>query len=129
MAHLECGFTGACTNEVCVVGETGILRVVRPVQAPDTYTLLQRQGDEPDPMLLGAKQTSVTTPLDPPHIGLAPGCNFVGSQGFVFEAQAVMEALREGKTEHPEMPLAETLAMARVLDQVRAQIGLKYPWD
>ena len=72
---------------------------------------------------------TVTEPLDPPHIGLAPGYNFVGSQGFIFEAAAVQEALSQGLLEHPEMPLAESLAMAKVFDQIRAQIGLLYPWD
>ena len=51
IAHLECGFRGCCPNEVVIVGETGILRVSRPPQAPDTYTLLQRQGAAFDPML------------------------------------------------------------------------------
>ena len=53
----------------------------------------------------------------------------MGSQGFVYEATAVQEAIAQGLTEHPELPLSETLAMARVFDDVRGQIGLKYPWD
>ena len=44
-------------------------------------------------------------------------------------ATAVQEAIAQGLTEHPELPLSETLAMARVFDDVRGQIGLKYPWD
>ena len=67
-------------------------------------------------------------PLDPPLPGVAPGFNYVGSQGFVYEATAVEEAIGQGLTEHPELPLSETLAMARVFDEIRAQIGLKYPW-
>ena len=70
-----------------------------------------------------------TQPLDPPLCGIAPGYNFVGSQGFVYEATAVQEAIAQGLTEHPELPLSETLAMARVFDDIRGQIGLKYPWD
>ena len=27
------------------------------------------------------------------------------------------------------MPLSDTLAMAKVFDQIRAQIGLTYPWE
>lgn len=41
----------------------------------------------------------------------------------------MQEAIGQGLTEHPEMPMSETLAMARVFDEIRAQIGLKYPWD
>lgn len=129
LAHLECTFRGCPANEVVIVGETGIIRVNRPPQAPDTYTLVQRQGDAFDPMLIRGVSTTVVTPLDPPHIGLAPGYNFVGSQGFKYEAEAVMEALADGRTEHPEMALSETLGMAKLFDEIRAQIGLKYPWD
>ena len=31
-------------------------------------------------MLLRGKSVTVATPHDPPHIGIAPGYNFVGSQ-------------------------------------------------
>jgi len=129
MAQLQCGFTGALANEVLIVGETGTVRINRPPQAPDTYTLTTRQGDEPDPMLIRGKAVTYCEPLDPPHIGIAPGYNFVGSQGFRYEAEAVQTALADGLLEHPEMPLSETLAMARVFDDIRKQIGLSYPWD
>ena len=114
LAHLECSFLACLQNEVSIVGETGQIKVVRPIQAPETYTILTRQGDEPDPMLIRGKSVTHTTPLDPPHIAVAPGYNFVGSQGFTFEAAAVQEAIGKGLTEHPEMPLDETLAMAKV---------------
>jgi len=129
MAHLQAGFTGCLANEIVIVGETGQIKVSRPVQAPDTYSITTRQGSEPDPMLIRAKVETVVTPLDPPHIGIAPGYNFVGSQGFVYEAAAVQEALGKGLKEHPDVPLSETLAMAKVFDEIRAQIGLVYPWD
>ena len=80
-------------------------------------------------MLLRGEERRVHTPLDPPGLGIAPGHNFVGSQGFVFEAEAVQRALAAGLTEHPEMPLDESVAVARLFDQIRAQIGLRYPWD
>ena len=34
------------------------------------------------------------------------------------------EAIGKGLLEHPDMPLSETLAMARCFDEIRAQIGL-----
>ena len=129
MAHLECSFTGSLPNDVTIVGETGYIRTSRPCQAPEAYTIVTRQGDAPDPMLTRGKSVTVATPHDPPHIGIAPGYNFVGSQGFKFEAAAVQEAIGNGLTEHPEMPLSETLAMAKVFDEIRSQIGLRYPWD
>ncbi len=41
----------------------------------------------------------------------------------------VMDCLREGRLESPDMPLDESVATARSMDQIRAQIGLTYPAD
>ena len=38
----------------------------------------------------------------------------------------VGRCLREGKTESDIMPLDETLQIMRTMDNIRAQIGLKY---
>jgi len=127
--RLECGFTAALPNDVVIVGETGYIKTTRPTQCPEGYTITTRQGDEPDPLMMRGKSVTVHEPLDPPHAGVAPGYNFVGSQGFSYEAAAVQEAIAQGLTEHPEMPLSETLAMAKVFDDIRTQIGLRYPWD
>lgn len=50
-------------------------------------------------------------------------------EGFQFEAMHVAECLRAGKTESDILPLDGTLAVMRVLDAVRAEIGLKYPGE
>ena len=49
--------------------------------------------------------------------------------GYSHEAVAVAEALAEGATECAEIPLDETLELARTLDEIRAQWGLHYPAD
>jgi dihydrodiol dehydrogenase / D-xylose 1-dehydrogenase (NADP) len=59
MAHLECSFEGSLVNEVVIVGETGYIKTSRPTQCPEGFTIVTRQGDEPDPMLLRGK--AVTT--------------------------------------------------------------------
>ncbi len=53
---------------------------------------------------------------------------FLGN-GYVHEAIAAGEALRAGWIEHPLMTHDDTLAGMRVLDEIRAQIGLRYPSD
>jgi hypothetical protein len=42
------------------------------------------------------------------------------------EAIEVDRCLREGLTESPLMPLAETLAVMGTMDEIRRQIGLDY---
>ncbi|WP_379132103.1 Gfo/Idh/MocA family protein [Paenibacillus sp. sgz500958] len=51
------------------------------------------------------------------------------SIGYNFEADEVGRCLQEGLTESPVMPLDESLALLKLLDQVRAQWGLVYPGE
>jgi len=50
-------------------------------------------------------------------------------EGFQFEAQHVAACLRAGKKESDIIPLDESLAIMKTLDNLRAQIGLKYPME
>jgi predicted dehydrogenase len=52
-----------------------------------------------------------------------------GAFGFRYEITEALACLAAGKTESPDMPLDETLAIAETMDAVRSQIGLKYPWE
>lgn len=49
--------------------------------------------------------------------------------GFEYEVRAAVRAVREGKTECPEMPHAETLYMMRLMDRMRREWGLSYPFE
>ena len=49
--------------------------------------------------------------------------------GYNYEAAEVMQCLHAGKQESDLMPLDETLAIMRTLDEIRAQWHLKYPME
>lgn len=49
--------------------------------------------------------------------------------GLRFEIAEVNRCLVEGRTESPVVPLDESVALASVLDEIRAQIGLVYPGE
>ena len=49
--------------------------------------------------------------------------------GYEYEVRACMRALAAGKTECPEMPHAQTLHIMRVMDALRAQWGVRFPFD
>lgn len=51
------------------------------------------------------------------------------SSGLQFEAQHVMDCLREGKKESDVMPLSETLRIMEMMDRFREEWGVKYPWE
>jgi predicted dehydrogenase len=49
--------------------------------------------------------------------------------GFEEQIEAVNHAIRTGHIESTIMPHADSLAIARIMDEVRSQIGLTYPAD
>jgi len=51
------------------------------------------------------------------------------ARGFAFEAEEAGRCLREGRLESVTMPLDETLELMRTMDMIRAQWGLKYPFE
>ncbi|WP_226038091.1 Gfo/Idh/MocA family protein [Aquibacillus saliphilus] len=51
------------------------------------------------------------------------------STGYAFEAEEVGRALSEGLKESSVMPLNESLEIMKLMDEVRGQWGLKYPFE
>ncbi|MBX7256626.1 MAG: Gfo/Idh/MocA family oxidoreductase [Candidatus Hydrogenedentes bacterium] len=49
--------------------------------------------------------------------------------GYEYEAEEVMQCMRAGRLESPVIPLDETLAMMETMDAIRAQWGMKYPFE
>ena len=73
------------------------------------------------------KATTIALSVDgrPDELIDLPG---VGN-GYNYEAAEVGRCLQAGRTESDVMPLDETLAIMRTLDEVRAQWGLRYPGE
>jgi len=53
----------------------------------------------------------------------------LGGEGLEHEIQEVHRCLAEGRTESSTMPLSESVALATVMDDLRGQIGLRYPGE
>ncbi len=49
--------------------------------------------------------------------------------GYTHEAEEVMTLIREGRLESDVIPLDESLAIMQTLDDIRAQLGVKYPME
>lgn len=49
--------------------------------------------------------------------------------GYEYEVEACMRALEEGAVECPEMPHSQIIHMMKVMDALRAQWGVVYPFD
>ncbi|KAH7112926.1 hypothetical protein B0J11DRAFT_554103 [Dendryphion nanum] len=52
-----------------------------------------------------------------------------GTIGFIYEADAVARDIAAGRLENQRMPLAETLRMMKLMDEIRGHNGLEYPQD
>jgi predicted dehydrogenase len=49
--------------------------------------------------------------------------------GFEYEIEAAVHAIREGRIECDRVPHSETIATLRWMDRIREQIGVRYPFD
>lgn len=49
--------------------------------------------------------------------------------GFEYQVKASLEAVREGRTECEEMPHSEILRVMKIMDELRAVWGIKYPFE
>ena len=49
--------------------------------------------------------------------------------GYEYEVESCLEALVNGRIECPEMPHAETLRIMRLMDQLRSDWGIRYPFE
>jgi predicted dehydrogenase len=50
-------------------------------------------------------------------------------RGYTYELREVTRCIQQGLTESPVMPLEDSLNVMRLLDGVRAQLGVSYPND
>jgi predicted dehydrogenase len=50
-----------------------------------------------------------------------------GHEGLCFQASALARLVAEGATESPLMPLSETLSILQTTDEIRRQLGVRYP--
>ena len=105
MSVSNCSLRARSPCELTVSGELGSIRMERMFHMARTIIVTAADGSE----------RSIPTP-------------FLGN-GYVHEALAAGDALRAGLLEHPLMTHTDTLAGMRVLDEIRAQIGVAYAAD
>lgn len=92
-----------------IAGTEGRIELAGPVFNPSSVRLLRGPSLEPEVL------EEYRAP-DPEH-------------GWNFEAAEVGRCLRAGLLESPTMPLDESVAIMRTLDEIRRQIGLRYPFE
>jgi dihydrodiol dehydrogenase / D-xylose 1-dehydrogenase (NADP) len=102
LAVLSTAIRANTPQQAIVIGEEGSIHV-NPQWWRPTSIILKRNG-QPDEL------------IEMPH----PGA------GFQFEANEVRRCVHAGKTESAILPLDDTIMMMEIMDNLRAQWGVKY---
>ena len=105
VSQFVCAFDAVADNALRIVGERGCIIVPRRFWEA-TDAVLQRPG-EPD--------VAVHAPLR--------------INGFEGEIEEAMRCIAEGRAQSPRMPHAESLALVRWMDELRVQLGVRYPFE
>ncbi len=104
LATLSCAVRATTPHEARIVGTEGTISIDPSWWKGESATLLA-----------GNREERIELPL--------------AGNGYHYEAQEVARCLGEGLRESPTMPLDETVALMRILDEIRIQIGLQYPME
>ncbi len=105
IAQAACAIRAETPQEAVLIGESGVIRLKAPFWRCERVTL-ERDGRVEDEA----------------HLSLT-------GNGYHYEAEAVMDCLRAGRLEHPDMPLDESVAIMRTLDRIRRLWGVRYPGE
>lgn len=92
-------------QEATLLGDTGSIRIHSPWWVGDTLTLQSAFG-EPEQ-------------IRRPYL----------ANGYSHEAIEVAACVRDGKLESDIMPLDESVRIMAIMDEIRGQIGMKYPME
>ncbi|MGG7605228.1 Gfo/Idh/MocA family protein [Massilia sp. BKSP1R2A-1] len=101
----SCSMRARSASELVVSGTGGSIRMHRMFHLAERITVELQDG------------SSRTIPT--PYLG----------NGYTHEAIEAGRCLREGLLEHPWMTLDDSLNLMALLDEIRGQIGLRYPSD
>jgi len=112
IAVLSNGIGISLNNSVVIGGTEGSVRLGEGWWHPNRAELVPAEGS-------GAEGSTKHDVFEAPS----------PSSGFQFEASAVQRHFLAGLKEAPEMPLDETLQIARMLDAIRKQWPLSYKED
>ena len=116
-ARLSCGFDRDGANQFVIHGSDGVLRLEAPFLKAQRLMRFTRKGFDMMPTGKGTIAKVISRlPLPGRKVRRFP---FPGN-GLQFEAAAVMEAVRRGANGSEIMPLADSVAVLRIIAAVLA---------
>lgn len=104
-SQFVCGFDGTAENGMTITGERGLIKLPSGFWGA-TQAWLERPGvpvlHEPAPFRIN---------------------------GFEYEIEEAQRCIRAGLVESPRMTHADSLAALRWMDEIRRQVGVRYPFE
>lgn len=105
LSHSYSSVLGRTKTEALILGTTGSLHWHPRWHEPSSFSLLRGKNDPPENFYF----------------------DYGGANGYKYEALAVMDDVRNGRTENASWSLDDSLALHRTLSAVRHRIGVVYP--
>ncbi|XP_041452518.1 trans-1,2-dihydrobenzene-1,2-diol dehydrogenase-like [Lytechinus variegatus] len=112
MATLSCTITADYPNEVFISGTKGHLKIPGHFWAPTELIWSKTTGELIETFQYPTPESTVEYSYGPLWSGM------------LYEADAVKQAIDEGKTEHALMPWKETELVASLLEKARLDLGI-----
>jgi len=119
-AQLGVTVTGAA-GPLGLIGSSMVTKTPTTASVAGTSARLEIEGD-----FYGPQPVRLLTPGGEELDRYEPE---VREHGFRFEAAEVARCLHDGALESPLMPHAETLRVMEAMDEVRRQVGVRYPGE
>ncbi|XP_063970117.1 trans-1,2-dihydrobenzene-1,2-diol dehydrogenase-like [Lytechinus pictus] len=114
VASLLTSLTINGNNEASIIGTKGRINLRDTFHAPSVIEIVRGY---PAPGLF--KREVIEFPLPKS----SHPTNFINSGGLGYQAEAIRIAVEEGKTEHPLVSWSESLAIHRIMDKLRHDVG------
>lgn len=107
LSHSYSTVLGRTKTEALIIGTKASLHWHPRWHEPSSFSLLRGKNDPPENFYF----------------------EYEGANGYKYEALAVMDDVRNGRTENALWSLDDSLALHRTLTAVRERIGVKYPGE
>jgi dihydrodiol dehydrogenase / D-xylose 1-dehydrogenase (NADP) len=120
-ANLMATVSANTPEELLIVCSKGYLRLKSPAHCPSQVIIAREEGRGK----FAEEVFECPLPPCPPQLK----ANYPNSEGMFYQVQAVEECLAKGLLECPEMTLDDTLAIVKIMDQCRKQVGVVYSAD
>jgi predicted dehydrogenase len=107
---------------------TGIISTTQLAKTPTTATISGTSARVEIPGDFYTPQTFRVVSRDG-DVSTADAGPLTGHDGLAYQAAHFAQLLADGRTESPLLPLDETVSIIGTLDEIRDQIGLRYPGE